>query len=155
MGLLGMFSLITQYVLISNAPWVNRTLGQYKLTNAHIINGKIAFSLIVTHIILIKTVYANPYVLPFVWLAITAFTILIFTVGAATFRKHLPYRLWHSVHLANYTVIALVIWHQLANGGDFATSPVFRIYWIAIALLAFANLTYFRLVKRFLAKHQS
>ena len=146
-GLLGAFSILTQYTLISTAPWVNKTLGQYKLTNAHTINGKVAFTLIVTHIILIKSVYSNPLALPYVWLAAIAFTILIATVGAAILRKYLPYKIWHTIHLLNYTIAALVIWHQLANGGSLLANRAFRYYWIAINILALGNLIYFRLLK--------
>ena len=118
-------------------------------------NGKLAFVLIVVHIILIKSVYASPLVLPFVWLAAIAFTILLATVGTAIMQKHLPYKLWHSIHLLNYTVAALAIWHQLANGGDLLANSFFRDYWIVISAAALLNLVYFKVAKPIWLKHQA
>lgn len=145
-GLLGMFSILTQYLLISNAPWVNRTIGQYRMNTWHMLNGKLAFSLVLGHAILIMSVYGNPVLLPYVWLAALAFVILIATVGVAILRNHLPYKLWRGIHRLNYAISGLVIWHQLALGGDFQSNTILRIYWILLTVFATGNLIYFRLI---------
>ncbi len=162
-GLLGALSVMTQYTLMSMAPWVEKAAGRGKLRQLHMRNGRITFSLITLHILLIIGAYTEvthssvigTYLflfnnLPYVWLASLAFWILIATVGVSLdfVRNRLPYSVWHSVHVLNYAILGLVIWHQLANGADLLASQTFRVYWVLLNLAAYANLLYFGVVKR-------
>jgi predicted ferric reductase len=53
-------------------------------------------------------------------------------------RKRVKHETWYWVHLTAYVAIYLTFFHQLSTGGDFIGHPLFRTYWTALYILAFA-----------------
>jgi predicted ferric reductase len=161
-ALLGVYSILVQYLMISRARWLEPYFGLDRLTRWHHWNGFIAVSFIVCHVALIVLGYsaatdsglvAQYFELvkevPYVWLAALANFCLFLTIGSSIYivRKHLKYEWWWYVHFLNYLVVILAIWHQLANGFDLVSHQGFRYYWIGLHLLVFGNLLLFRFIR--------
>lgn len=154
-GLLGMYSLLTQFVLISRAPWLEHGFGFDKLTRLHHNNGLIAFTLITAHIPLVVLGASglsglsalsgawfifNNY--PYVPLAIIGYILLLVLIGTSItiVRRHLRYESWFWVHLLSFAIVLLIFWHQVSNGATLLQYDVFRIFWYG---LFFGVLTHF------------
>lgn len=60
---------------------------------------------------------------PGVWLALgaLAFDLVAAIVVTSLIRKHLPYRLWRTIHWAAYASWPFAIWHGIGMGSDAAT----------------------------------
>lgn len=160
-GLLGAYSVLVQFVLISRAKWIDRAFGFDQLTRIHRKNGILAFALISSHIPIMigGTARLNQLSPPEqsqifltnftgVWLAAIAYAVLILTIvlSVTTARKLLKYETWYFVHLLNYSVVILAFFHQIANGGTLLGNDGFRYYWVALHIGIFANLISARFV---------
>lgn len=163
-ALLGFYSILVQYTLISRGRWIEERFGLDKLTRVHHWNGIAALTLITAHIFLIIGGYAlvsgNSYIeqdleflraFPYVWMSTIAYGVLLTTVGLSITiaKKRLRYEFWYYVHLLNYSVVPLAFWHQLANGGDLLASDTFRSYWIILTILSMLNLVVYRFIRPF------
>ncbi len=153
-GLLATFCALTQFVLMGRAGWLEPVFGMDRIARAHRVNGYAAISLMLAHGPLLAIGYGvltgnsffaqmldfelnYPYV---IWAAI-ALLLFVTMVGLSIYivRKHLKFETWYFVHLLAYLAIALIPFHQLTNGGDFAGNAAFGLYWIG--LYAFTLLT--------------
>jgi predicted ferric reductase len=158
-GLLGMYSLIVQFTLISRGRWLEAKFGLDKLTRYHHWNGLATISLIILHVGFIIKSYSGiasissmeQYKLfltsyRFVALAFVGYLILLVSVfmSLVIVKRRLRYETWYYIHLLNYISILSVFWHQIANGGDFLANPVFKYYWIVLYFSALGNLFIFR-----------
>lgn len=162
-GLLGTFGILTQLVLMGRAGWLEPVFGLDKLAVFHRINGEVSLVVILLHPLFLALGYGafsgldpiSQYFqltqLPFVTLASLALVTLLFTVGMSIYivRKHFKFETWHAVHLFNYAVVFLMVWHQLKNGADFIGGGVFYWYWIALYIFALGNILVWRWLKPF------
>lgn len=153
-GLLATFCALTQFVLMGRAGWLEPVFGMDRIARAHRLNGFAAILLMLLHVPLLALGYGaltgNSFFAqildfdlnyPYVILAAVALLLFITVVGLSIYivRKHLKFETWYFVHLLTYAAIALVPFHQLTNGGDFAGNPAFQLYWVG--LYTFAALT--------------
>lgn len=162
-GLVGTFCVLTQLVLMGRAGWLEPIFGLDRLAVFHRRNGMAALLIILLHPTLLAIGYSilsgldvvAQYLalreLPYVDLASYALILLVITIGVSIYivRKHLKFETWHAVHLFNYAVVLLVVWHQLKNGADFVGGGVFYWYWIALYVFAGLNILVWRWIKPF------
>lgn len=158
-ALLGTFLALLQLVLMSRAPWLDRTFGRDRLTSAHRWVGFGALWLLVAHGAFTTLGFAladgesfpaQAWTLITTWdfvLMATVSLVLFVAVGVTSVRnarRRISYETWHGVHLYAYLAIALGFAHQLVVGADFIDDPVARVYWIALYVVAFGLLIGFR-----------
>ncbi|HSW81170.1 MAG TPA: ferric reductase-like transmembrane domain-containing protein [Candidatus Saccharimonas sp.] len=157
-GLLATFCALTQFVLMGRAGWLEPIFGMDRLAIFHRRNGIATILLILAHSISIVITHALltgrglaggvelTFGLPYIWWAAIAEALFIITVGTSIFivRKHLKFEWWYTVHWCNYAAIVIVPFHQLANGDDLVSNPIFRYYWISIYVFAALNMIIWR-----------
>jgi len=158
-ALLGTFLALLQLVLMSRAPWLDRTFGRDRLTSAHRWVGFGALWLLVAHAVFTTLGFAladGQNVLGEAWTLITTYPfVLMATVSLVLFaavgvtsvrqaRRKISYETWYGIHLYAYLAIALGFAHQLVVGADFVDDPVARLYWIALYVVTFGLLLAFR-----------
>ncbi len=154
-GLLATYCALVQFVVMGRVGWLEPIFGLDRLAIFHRRNGIATISVILLHSsIMVLTHYAlmgstnilDIFAVPYVWLAAIAEALFITTVGLSIYivRKHLKFETWYAVHLLNYLAIVLIPWHQLTNGGDFLTNPLFANYWILLYVFTALNVMYWR-----------
>jgi predicted ferric reductase len=160
-GLFGTYLVLVQVFLMARLPWLDRWIGTDRLAGWHRSNGEYTIGMLVAHAVLITWGYAEadrisvareagkvlrhyPDVL-----AATVATAMLIVVGitsARAARRHLRYETWYFVHLYTYIAIALSFSHQLATGNEFATHPANRAFWVALYLVTFGILLFYRVL---------
>jgi predicted ferric reductase len=158
-ALLGTFLTLVQLVLMSRAPWLDRSFGRDRLTAAHRWVGFGALWLIVAHAVFTTLGYSltdGQSFLGETWTLITTYDFVLMAlvslglfvaVGVSSVRRarnRVSYETWYGIHLYVYLAIALGFAHQLVVGSDFVADPVARIYWIALYVATFGLLIGFR-----------
>jgi len=157
-GLLATFCALLQFVLMSRGAWLEPFFGLDRLARFHRLNGYATLLLMLCHPLLLAWGYGaleshgliaqivEFWSFPYVLLAEVALVLFCITVGFSIYivRKHLKFEAWYFIHLLNYTAIALLPWHQLTNGGELVSQPLFRGYWIALYGLVALNMLIWR-----------
>jgi predicted ferric reductase len=158
-ALIGTFLALIQLVLMSRAPWLDRSFGRDRLTAAHRWVGFGAIWLLVAHVAFTTLGFAltdGQSVLGEAWILITTYEfVLMATVSMVLFaavgitsvrnaRRRISYETWFGIHLYAYLAIALGFAHQLVVGADFIDDPIARIYWIGLYVATFGLLLWFR-----------
>lgn len=154
-GLVATYCALTQFVVMGRVGWLEPIFGLDRLAIFHRRNGVATLSFMLLHSsLMVLTHYKligsadilGIFDVPYVILAMIAESLFVLTVGLSIYivRKHLKFETWYAVHLLNYAAIALVPWHQLTNGGDFLTNPLFANYWIALYLITALTVLYWR-----------
>jgi len=166
LGLLATFLILTQFILISGARWMDSVWGLDRLATSHGRNGKILFFAILGHFSLIVFGYAlqsnqgiesfAPTYLalitsaPYLLMAALAWYLVVIIVATSIVmvRKRLPYEVWHTVHFLTYFAASLPLLHQLELGRTINNSW-FSWYWIALYIFSFATLLWFKWIRPF------
>jgi len=158
-ALIGTYFALLQLLLMSRAPWLDRTFGRDRLAAAHRWLGFGTVWLLVGHAVFTTLGFAladGQSVLGEAWLLITTWEyVLMATVSLGLFvavavssmrvaRRKLSYESWHGIHLYAYLAIALGFAHQLVVGTDFIDDPIARGYWIALVMATIGTLVVFR-----------
>ena len=158
-ALLGTAFALLQLLLMSRAPWLDRTFGRDRLTRAHRWVGFATIWLLVGHGLLTtvgfaltegRSVFGEAWVLISTWEYVLMATVsLALFIGIAVTsvrlaRKRLSYESWYGIHLYAYLAVALGFAHQLVVGTDFVDDPVARLYWIGLYLATVGTLVVFR-----------
>lgn len=158
-ALIGTFFALLQLLLMSRAPWLDRTFGRDRLAWAHRRLGFATLWLLVSHGVFTTVGFAladGRSVLGEAWTLITTWDfVLMATVSLALFiavgvssvrmaRRRISYESWYGVHLYAYLAIALGFAHQLVVGTDFIDDPVARLYWVALYVAVIGTLVVFR-----------
>lgn len=154
-GLIATYCALVQFVVMGRVGWLEPIFGLDRLAIFHRRNGVATISFMLLHVsIMVATQYVltgsvdilGVFALPHVWLAAIAQVFFIVTVGLSIYivRKHLKFETWYAVHVFNYLAIVLIPWHQLTNGSDFLTNPLFANYWIALYIFTALNVLYWR-----------
>jgi ferredoxin-NADP reductase len=160
-GLLAGYGIMLQLLLRARVPAVERGLGVVTIARWHSAGGVLLVALATAHAALITAGYAAATGLsvgaqlrslllhyPYVLLAAVGLVLLgtVVVACARAVRSRLPYEVWHATHLMVYPAVALVFWHQLANGEQFRHTPLARGLWTAAYGLAAAALLRYRLL---------
>lgn len=158
-GLLSVYCVLLQFLLMSRARWLEGTFGLDKLAKIHKLNGKLAITFIILHVILMTTTYALTSKISFLnqllsfitdyddllnaLIAVILFLVIV-GLSITIVRRNLKYEMWYYVHIFTYLAIILAWGHQLELGSDFAISQAFTIYWYALYIAVFGNVLFFR-----------
>ena len=160
-GLEGAYLALVQIVLLLRMPWLEQLVGFDRLTRWHRVNGQACILLVVAHAVLITIGYAGMDQISFgsefgtllsSYPGIVTATIgtgLIAFVGVSSVviaRRHLPYELWHAIHLTIYAGIALAYLHQIPTGNDLTVNPAQADYWIALYCSVLTLIILFRVI---------
>jgi predicted ferric reductase len=161
-GLLAVYFILMQFVLIGRNVWVERTFGLDNLTRIHKWNGYLSLGFILLHPIFIVIGYSHATGMSFVgefldlikntedvlnaFLGLVLFLFIVgFSISIA--RKRLKYETWYAVHLSTYAAVLLAWGHQLNIGEDFLHMPAFTYYWYALYIAVLGTFVYSRIVK--------
>ncbi|KKQ27953.1 MAG: oxidoreductase [Candidatus Magasanikbacteria bacterium GW2011_GWC2_37_14] len=159
-GLLAVFFILLQLILIGRVKWVEQVFGLDKLSLFHHWVGVFIPVLVLAHpIFLVFGYQGNNSFFAQTWQFITQWELLpaygatlLFVLVTATsiyivFSKKLKYEWWFLIHLSVYVAILWAFEHQLEIGGDFFGAPLFVAYWWLIYFFAFGNLILFRFLR--------
>ncbi len=161
-GLLAVFGILFQLILIGRIKWVERTFGFDRITRLHHITGFSIVLLLIAHPLLVTighsmqagTGFFEQYI-DFCknWEDVLAAVIgtmimsvaIIFSV--LVLKKWVKYEVWYYIHLTFYIAVALILGHQFEVGTDFISNKMFADYWSALYAFTFANLIYYRIIR--------
>jgi len=161
-GLIAVVGVLTQFILIGREVWIEQLFGLDKLSRVHHIIGQVTYFFIILHPTLVIYAYSllrhKNYIQQeleilntFKDTPLALFGVILFTVvvGLSIYivRKRLKYETWYYVHLLNYLAVASVWGHQLANGEDFLSQPIFVKYWYALYIFVFGNFLISRFIR--------
>lgn len=158
-GLLAVYAVLLQFILMGRAVWIEQLFGQDKLARVHRLNGYFSIFFILIHFILITIAYAMMAKVNFLaqflnfifhydglFAALLSVIIFISIVFLSIYivRKHLKYETWFYIHLLTYLAIVFAWGHQIQLGGDFFEDKFFVVYWYALYLFVFGNVLIYR-----------
>ena len=158
-GLLAVYLILVQLMLIGRVKWIEKVFGFDRLSIAHHWFGMLSFTLIILHFIFLIVGYAKIYGLS--WLGqiqsfigegdeligafISLLLFVIVIVGSITFvRKRMKYESWYIIHLASYLAILTAFGHQLELGFDLTSNYLFAGYWVLLYLFTGINFVIYR-----------
>lgn len=159
-GLIGTDLILIMIVLAARIPLVDRVVGQDVAMKQHRQLGKPALYLILAHGVLLTVGYAmssgtnviaqtialfNSPDLAFAYLGI-GLLIAVVVSSLVAVRRRFPYEAWHAIHLLSYAAVLVALPHQLSAGGVLADGTLQRLYWLALYVLAFGSIGWFRFV---------
>lgn len=158
-GLLAVYFILIQLLVIGRVKWIEKTFGLDKLSVAHHWLGIAAFLLIILHLLLLLTGYAQIYELTWIeqfldfinnWegllpAAISIILFIVVIVGSITLvKKRTKYENWYYIHLISYLAILLAYGHQLELGFDLKNNHLFAAYWILLYIFTGVNFVFYR-----------
>ncbi|MFA5206585.1 MAG: ferredoxin reductase family protein [Lentisphaeria bacterium] len=161
-GLLAALAILVQLLLVGRVPWLGRAYGFDRLARAHHLLGFSLVVLLVAHPVLVTLGHAAEGDVswlaqgadffrhwPGLWAADLGLGVMAVAIGFSLLMvlNRLRYELWYAVHLTLYVALALVFFHQVAAGSDFADHPWCRWYWYALNGVVAANLLGYRLFR--------
>jgi ferredoxin-NADP reductase len=159
-GIAGGYALLTQVLLMSRAPWLERAIGACALTAWHRRLGALIVTTVLAHLALIVVGYAaygNEPVLGQAWTMVTTYPDMLAAFAAAgliallgllglrAVRRAMPYELWYWLHLSGYLVLWLGYAHQFRYGRELANG-FGRWFWIGLYALVVTNVAWGRLI---------
>lgn len=160
-GLVGSDFILVMLVLAARIPLLDRTIGHDRAIALHRRLGKPALYLLLAHAGLLLVGYGmtegiDPIAeifsllavpdLPLAFIALGLIVAVVVTSLVAV-RRRFSYEAWHLVHLLSYVAIAFAIPHQLSVGGILADGSAQRVYWIALYVVAFGAIGWFRFLR--------
>ncbi|MFA6136402.1 MAG: ferric reductase-like transmembrane domain-containing protein [Candidatus Paceibacterota bacterium] len=161
-GLLAVFFVLIQFVLIGRSIWIERIFGLDKLTRVHHLNSFLSIFFIIFHPILVTLGYGvanqksflgqmSDFIFNYENVFGAFIGLLIFIgiviVSLSIVRLKFKYESWYYVHIFTYLAILLAFGHQMEIGGDFLNSDMFGYYWSLLYLVVFGNLIVFRFLR--------
>ncbi len=160
-GLVGAYLMLMVVLLAGRIPFVERTLGQDRLTRWHRKLAPWSLVIIALHGTLITLGYAAAartgalhqlWVLlttyPGILTATTAFVLLI-AAGVTSVRiarRRMRYETWWIVHLYTYLALGLSFSHQIATGASFVGHPAARAFWTALWVMTAGTVAAYRIL---------
>jgi predicted ferric reductase len=162
-ALLGTYAVLVQLLLMSRIAWLERAIGLDQLAVWHRWTGFSALWLLVAHVVFTTIGWAAASIPPTnvahetAWIVAHEPDVLMAWVGFALFlavavtsvraaRCKLKRETWYFVHLYAYLAVALAFAHQLAVGSDFTNDAVARTWWIALYVVVFGAIVWWRVV---------
>lgn len=159
-GLLAGYLMAIVVLSMARIPILDRRIGPDRIARWHAQMGRYSLTLMVLHILLITmgssamgnvTGYQELMSMiadPDIFDALIGAVILVIVgfVSATAMRIHLPYEVWHALHLFTYLGVYFAFWHQIAAGSEFEENPLARQLWIALYILAGAVPLWYRVI---------
>lgn len=160
-GMVGTYLLIVMLMLMSRLPWLERTVGQDRLTSWHRRIGGWPVVLIAVHVSTLLYGYALVARVSVISQAVTfirhypdmlsafvAFALIVVAsvVSIPYVRRRLHYETWWTVHLAFYVAVALAFSHQVHTGVIFIGYPLARELWTSAFVITAITLVGSRIV---------
>ena len=160
-GLIGTNYVLVMILLAARIPLLDRTIGHDRAIALHRRLGKPALYLILAHAVLLIIGYGitdgvDPVAeffalfgvndIPLAWLGLGLMIAVVVTSLVAV-RRRFSYEMWHAIHLLSYAAVAVSLPHQLSVGGVLAEGTAQRAYWIALFVVAFAAIAWFRFAR--------
>lgn len=161
-GLLLVLMVLSQFVFMSRAPWIEHVFGFDKLTKVHKYNGYAILLFLLAHPFFLiwggalnnNTSLLSQYfdfVLNYedVAFASFAFFLYFFVICLSIYivKKRLKYETWYLTHLCVYLATLFSFGHQLAVGQTLAHSVVFSSYWLALYILVLGSFVIYRILR--------
>ncbi|ROR83329.1 Predicted ferric reductase [Plantibacter flavus] len=157
-GLVGTDLILIMLVLAARIPFIDRTVGQDVAMALHRRLGKPALYLLLGHGVLLIVGYAitdgSSVIAETVSLMSggdlllallgTVLLVLVVVTSVVAVRRRFPYEAWHAIHLLSYVAVLVAVPHQLSTGQVLAEGGFERGYWIALYVLAFGSIAWFR-----------
>ncbi len=151
-ALFGTYLALAGFVLVSRAPFVERSLGDRSI-GLHKRLGVATILLLVGHVVATVAGYAFfdgasfadelgtlLFTYPSMLAAGAAFLMFV-AIGVSNIppvRRRLSYESWNGIHLYAYLAMVLGLGHELAVGNDFVEHPIARALWVAMFAVVFA-----------------
>ncbi|GAA4591134.1 putative ferric reductase [Actinoplanes octamycinicus] len=160
-GLVGGYLLFIQLLMMSRVSWLEEWVGSRDLLRWHRWLGTSLLVAVLAHIVTIVYGYAllaQTTVVDQAWSVITTFPemisatvatgllVLLSFTSIRWLRTHLPYELWHLIHLTGYLVLLLGYGHQVATGADLS-GRFASYFWPGLGALVLAALVWGRVVE--------
>ena len=162
LGIVAAVLMMTQVLLASRAPWVERAIGHDRAIAAHTRLGKVAIILMLAHAVILTTASATydgrspagqflawpqyGWFMLFAQIALATFVIVLLTSLAAV-RLRWPYERWHAVHMIVYVGVAFAVPHQFLEGSTFRTGGLSWWFWAALWTVSIGSFVVFRLLR--------
>lgn len=161
-GLIGTYAVLWQLVLLGRLTFLERHFGLEKLTWLHKWNGYAALTLILAHTLFLILGFAiadhaglikQTLDFMFNWNDVlkatlaTGLFIVIVPMSIGIVRRGFKYETWYYVHLFTYLAILLAFSHQLSVGSDLAGNLPFQAFWLALYVLSFGALGWYRFLR--------
>ena len=158
-GLTATNALLLMLLLSARVPLIDRALGQPRATALHSSLGNWVVLGVGVHAVFVLAGYAlmdnlSPVQeFALLWGSATDFILAVAAMGGllavvlssiVAARKHLPYEVWHAIHLISYVAVGLAIPHMFSMSGLLAEGAWQRSYWIWLLVLTAAALLGFR-----------
>ena len=160
-AMLGTYLALLALVLMARLPFLEREVGQDRITAWHRLLGPWTLVLIASHVLLttlgyaqsegvnviaeaIRLVFGYPWMLP----AAVAFLAMV-GLGVISYRRirrRMSYETWHVAHMMFYLAIALAFGHQIETGSIFFGHPWARDWWIGLYVAVAAAIVIFRVL---------
>ncbi len=170
LGIVAAVLMMTQVLLASRAPWVERAIGHDRAIATHTRIGKIAIILMLLHATVITIISAGydgrgaveqfltwpqfGWFMLFAQIALATFVIVLLTSLTAV-RLRWRYERWHAVHLLVYVGVAFAVPHQFLEGSSFRSGGVAWWFWAALWTVSIGSFVVFRIARPLvvLARH--
>jgi predicted ferric reductase len=157
-GLIGTDLVLVMLLLAARVPVIDRTFGRDTTMALHRKLGKPVLYLLLAHGALLVLGYGlsdglNPIAETFSLLSmgdmVLAFVgmglfLVVVVSSLVAVRRRFPYEVWHIIHLLSYVAVLTALPHQLSVGGMLADGTWQRVYWVALYVVAFAALAWYR-----------
>ena len=165
-GMVGTYLLLVMLLLMARIPWLERTIGQDRLTRWHRRIGAWPVVLITLHVVTLlfgyaaaaKTNVVNQAITfiqhyPDMLMAFVGFGLLLLatTFSIPQVRRRLRYETWWTIHLAFYLAVALSFAHQVRTGIIFPGHPLTVAVWTRIFAAVASVLVLSRIVRPIVA----
>ncbi len=160
-GLIAGYLLFIQLLMMSRVSWLEEWVGSRDLLRWHRWLGTSLLVMVLAHIVTIVYGYAllaQTGVVDQAWNVVTTFPemisatiatgllVLLSFTSIRWLRTHLPYELWHLIHLTGYLVLLLGYGHQVATGADLS-GRFASYFWPGLGALVIAALVWGRIVE--------
>ncbi len=162
LGIVAAVLMMTQVLLASRAPWIERVLGHDQAIAKHTRLGKVAIVLLIAHALTVTVttgVYENRepvrqllmwqqygWFMLFAQIALAVF-VVVWVTSVAAVRLRWPYERWYAVHMAVYVGVAFAVPHQFLEGSTFRMGGFAWWFWAVLWAVSIGSFVAFRVVR--------
>jgi len=160
-GLGASVAMVALVTLSARIGPLDRALGSERLYRWHGRFGRYTVWLILAHLVLILAGYALMAHASIIATAASFLTddnlvlsllatlalVVVGLASALAVRRHLPYEVWHLIHLTTYAAILLGLFHQITLGAQFIGRPVASAVWVLAIVIPVVILLVNRLIR--------
>ncbi len=162
LGIVAAVLMMTQVLLASRAPWVERAIGHDRAIARHTRIGPVAIILLLIHLTMMTATTAaydgrnfmeqnlawSDYGWFMTWAQISAAVFLVVLVTSlAAVRLRWRYERWHAVHLLVYVGVAFAVPHQFLEGSTFRGGGLAWWFWALLWTVSIGSFVAYRIVR--------